>query len=346
MITSTKLGIGRVGWAAEATLASKRNGHNGPAAGLRPGPPRILLLAPLCHVGGYGQLLLALMTGAQVVLPEAGANLDLLDLAQEHEVTGVAGATDDFVGALLKSRSDVVRMTLRSLTINGRALAPDRRRDLAAAFPNLSLGAGYGLTETCGAVSIAADADIARRPGTCGRAGPTAQIRIVRENVQAGPHELGEIQIRGPMLATGYCAGPNALLPTLVDGWFGTKDLGWMDEDGFLYAVDRERDVIMTATGLVSCTMLEQIAATHPKVGDAVAFVRRDIAGQSTLAVGVVCGPEGDPAEIASFISCRVSGEPPVEVFRLETVARTRTGKIDRMSAASAAAERAARPES
>ena len=140
-------------------------------------------------------------------------------------------------------------------------------------FPNLrkTLATAYGLTETASVATAIGGEDYFAHPGSVGRPAPTVEVRIVDDDgVDAAPGERGEVWIKGPnVMARGYWRRPDANEASFSDGWFHTGDIGYLDEDGFLYLVDRAKDMIIRAGENVYCVEVENVLFDHPDVIDA-----------------------------------------------------------------------------
>lgn len=144
--------------------------------------------------------------------------------------------------------------TLRFADTGTSATPPDLLAAMRRAAPNAELRVFYGSTEA-GSVAHLADADIERKPGSCGVPAPLAEVRV---------DNTGEVLVRGPLLFDGYFDQPDPL----VDGWYATGDLADLDDEGYLSIVGRVRDVIRTGGESVSPAEVEAVLATHPAVQD------------------------------------------------------------------------------
>jgi acyl-CoA synthetase (AMP-forming)/AMP-acid ligase II len=138
------------------------------------------------------------------------------------------------------------------------------------------------------------DADVARKPGSCGVAVPTAEVRI---------DATGEVWVRGPLLFDGYWDDAEATAEAVVDGWYRTGDLAEMDDAGYLTIVGRARDVIRTGGETVSPLEVEQVLAMHPQVAD----------------VAVVGLPDTQWGEVVCAVVVPPAGAAPPELDELQT---------------------------
>lgn len=175
-------------------------------------------------------------------------------------------------------------------------------RDLPGRFYEL-----YGLTE--GFLTILDCTDAARKAGSVGVPPPFNHIRIVREDgSDAAPGETGEIVGRGPFLMDGYYKRPDLTAQALRDGWLYSGDMGYLDDEGFLYLVDRKKDMIDSGGVKVYPKDVEEIVARHPAVREAAVFgVPHEKWGETPLAA-VVLREAGsiDAASLRDWINARV----------------------------------------
>ncbi|KDR83762.1 hypothetical protein GALMADRAFT_236121 [Galerina marginata CBS 339.88] len=223
--------------------AALRRGEDIPAPPV--GPQKgILLSVPLFHVTGLTSLvMLATMAGLKIVMmrkwdPEEGARLI------KNENIAIAGGVPSMVSDLADSSG--AGQPLEGLMFGG-APAPDSLTTRAKlAFPTASLSQGYGLTETSSVAVGFAGEDYMARPASCGLPTPINDLAIMNGDVKAPPGTVGEVWIRGPNVMKGYWRDQEATDKVLTkDAWFKTGDLGFVDQEGFLYIRDRIKDIII-----------------------------------------------------------------------------------------------------
>lgn len=224
-----------------------------------------LCSAPLFHVAAIAAAIPALlMGGAVVILPRFDAAAVFSAIA-EHRVT-----VANFVPAMLRmllDQPEAIREQMKSLDtlIYGAAPAPSALIDeVLETFPYLKLCHAYGMTELCGCISILPwQYNTAERRGegrwrSAGHVIPGAEIRIVNASGNGVPHgEVGEICARGSVVMRGYWNQPEATSEALRDGWLHTGDAGFMDDQGFVYVVDRIKDMIISGGENIYCAEVE-----------------------------------------------------------------------------------------
>jgi acyl-CoA synthetase (AMP-forming)/AMP-acid ligase II len=221
---------------------------------------RLLAALPLFHVAGYGAALAHLAMGGTVVIPSGAGLEESWSLIGEHGVT-VAIFPAGTRRALRHPAARPVRMVF-GMAGTERAETLGSLAELGTDFRGV-----YGSTEAGNFVTVSTLAGELARPGTIGRPLPAFDVRIA-----APPGEAGELLLRGPSLMAGYANLPEATAETLRDGLLHTGDLVRRDHDGYLYFVDRAKDMIKTGGENVYSAEVERVLLTHPAVGDAAVF--------------------------------------------------------------------------
>ena len=165
----------------------------------------------------------------------------------------------------------------------------------------------YGLTE--GFVTVLDRDDVARKPGSVGVPPPLYEVRIAGADGEELPTgEVGEIVGRGPITMPGYHRRPDLTAEALVDGWLRSGDLGYVDDDGFLYLVDRKKDLVISGGVNVYPRDIEEVAVRHPDVVDVAVFgVPDERWGESPIAAIRLRPGSAVPAdELRDWINERV----------------------------------------
>ncbi len=163
--------------------------------------------------------------------------------------------------------------SLRGMTGGGAPMAKDLVEKIEQALPSGSPGVGYGLTETTGILTSNSALFYLDKPESCGPLVPTVDGKVVDEHgneVAAG--ESGVLWVRGPVIVKGYLNRPEATAEAIQDGWFNTGDIARIDEDGFVYIVDRAKDMVLRGGENVYCSEVEGAIYTHPAVAEVAVF--------------------------------------------------------------------------
>ena len=198
-------------------------------------------------------------------------------------------------------------------------------RDLPGRFYEL-----YGLTE--GFVTILDKNDYEAKPGSVGSPPPFFEMRIVDERGGEVPEgQVGEIAGRGPILMPGYYKRPDLTREAVVDGWLRSGDLGYVDRDGYLYLVDRKKDMIISGGVNVYPKDIEEVAAKHPAVREVAVFgVQSEKWGETPVAAVILSRPgAATPGEIKEWVNARVEAryQRVDEVTILDDFPRSAAGK-------------------
>ena len=237
----------------------------------------MLVMAPLFHAAGSNGVLANLWTlGKQVVLPAfdgAGA----LDLIEAEGVTGTIGVPT-MLSAIVEAQLERPRRTetVRWIAHGGSPIASALLRRVHEAIPSAELIEIYGATELSPLATIARHEEARfddERIRSCGPAAIGVTIDILAPDGRAQPSgEVGEVVVRGPNVMQGYWNKPEQTAAALRDGGYWTGDLGYMDDDGYVFLVDRSKDMIVSGGENVYSTEVEEVLYRHPAVLEAAVF--------------------------------------------------------------------------
>jgi long-chain acyl-CoA synthetase len=300
-------------------------GRAGETTGYVPGVNRSLTSLPLSHA--YGLLVLVVGLHAQ----EPGAAVLMrwftpdawLALAQEHRVH-ISAVVPSMLQLLLREPLEDYDLSSLRYVVSGAApLPPEVGEAFMRRVPSVRIREGYGLSESSAIVSGNPPARI--RPGSVGVPVDGVEVRIDAPD-DAG---VGEILVRSPTVMQGYWRAPDATAETIRDGWLHTGDLGRLDEHGYLYVVDRTKDLIIRGGFNVFPRDVEEALLEHPRVASAAVVGRRDeLHGEEVVAF--VTG-EVDADEVVAFAKQRIGGyKYPREIHVLDALPLTPIGKVDR----------------
>jgi long-chain acyl-CoA synthetase len=237
------------------------------------------------------------------------------------------------IGLLLSQPLEEYRLdTLRWMSSGGAPLAPELVEEFRRRVPHVGIRQGYGLTETAALVSTI---PVGReRDGSVGLPVPGSEVRITADDGAALPAgEVGEVCVRSPGVTQGYWDAPEATAEALRDGWLHTGDLGYLDDDGYLFIVDRKKDLIIRGGFNVYPRDVEDALVEHPEVELAGVIGRSDPRyGEEVVAfVSLRAGSELTGEALVAWARERVGGyRYPREVRVVEAVPLTPVGKIDR----------------
>ena len=318
-----------------ALLAAPAPAASSPGAAAAPPPQAATVLTfPLFHVGGLQSALAPLsVAGGKIVLIYKWDTQRVLDLIESERITIMAGVPTTMFEMLDEAKRQGRDLGSVASVASGATLVPPelvKRIDSAGAAP----GNGYGLTETSGAAVSNAGADYVRRPDSVGRpASPVMELKIVDEDDNEVPvGETGEICIKGPTVFKGYFNLPDATAAAIRDGWFHTGDVGRLDEDGYLYVVDRIKDVIIRGGENIYAAEIEAVLYEHPDVSEAaIVGLPDEKYGEIVGAfVRLHDGATVDADGLREWVRGRLAAfkVPAVVDIRNDSLPRTATGKV------------------
>ena len=272
----------------------------------------------------------AVLAGATQVLYQGPDVAGSLKVAERHGVTHYYSLPMRL--AQLANEPSPAPRTVRALLSGGSALAPHTAAELARRF-GVPVVQGYGLAEASPLTHFNRFDD--PRPGSCGRPVAGTECRVVdidtREVLTAG--EKGEVQIRGPQVMRGYLGQP-ATEELDEEGWFTTGDVGKIDTEGYLFLVDRIRDVFKCDNFLVSPTEIEAVLRQHPAVADcAVVDTPDEVSGATAYALVVLRDTNAQDRPTPAAIQLAVNANLPsfmrlAHVEPVTEIPRTRHGKV------------------
>ena len=232
---------------------------------------RLLLVAPLYHVGGFDiPGLSVLHAGGTLVVQRSFDAPQMLRAIEEEVVTGTTLVATMMSMILEVAEHEHCDVTSLRWIITGQ-FTPTLYRRAAELFSKASLREGYGMTESCGGVTYMDPNRAGDKPGSVGLPVPGVEIVVADEDGEPLPAgETGEILLRGPKICAGYVDDPDASAAALRNGWLHSGDAGRFDEDGFLYVQDRIKDMIRSGGENMSASEIEQVLISAETVADAV----------------------------------------------------------------------------
>jgi len=201
-------------------------------------------------------------------------------------------------------------------------------------MPQLRLFDAYGLTETHSPATVLLDAEFGRKPGSVGRPVPCAEARVVDdEGRDVEPGQPGELWVRGPMITSGYYGDPEATAAAITDGWLHTGDWVRIDDEGYVFILDRKKDMIMRGGFKVYSVELEYLLVSHPDIAEAAVFGVPDKLAYEAVAAYVVpsAGCRIEAPDVRQWVAARMADfAVPRYVRVVATITRNRTGKVDK----------------
>ena len=294
-----------------------------------------LVSVPFFHATGcFAVMIPSLMRGDKLVMQRKFDAGQALQLFEKERISHFGGVPT--IAWQILEHPDVDKYDLSSIegvAYGGAPAAPELVKRIKARWPGSTPSQGWGMTETSAtAVSNVAE-DYERKPSSTGVPSPTGEAKIVGDNGQELPRgEVGELWYKGPIVVRGYWNKPEATAETFIDGWIKTGDLAKMDEEGFIYIVDRAKDMLIRGGENIYCVEVENALYDHPAVMDAAVIGKPHMTlGEEPLAVVYLKpGMKATSEELRHHVAQKLAAfKVPVEViFWPTTLPRNANGKI------------------
>jgi long-chain acyl-CoA synthetase len=294
-----------------------------------------LLSVPLFHATGCHAILVTnLLAGGKLVMMDRWDAGRALELIERERITSFGGVPTmvmqvldhpDFEGRDTSS--------VRSIGYGGAPAPPELVRRVKAHFPGGSASNGYGLTETSSLSTMNIGADYEAKPDSVGPPVPVVTVKVVNPDGKEVPTgDVGELWIKGPNVVKGYWGMAEATAQTFSAGWLHTGDIARVDEDDYVYIVDRAKDMLIRGGENVYCVEIESVLHEHPAVADAAVIgIPHPVLGEEVGAViQVRPGAPVTAGEVQEHVAARLAAfKVPVRVWFVdEPLPRNPAGKI------------------
>jgi acyl-CoA synthetase (AMP-forming)/AMP-acid ligase II len=298
--------------------------------------PRVLLtVIPLFHVTACSATMMGVLaTGSTMVFMRKWDTVRAMELI-EREKVNLTGGVPTIAWQLLEhpDRGRYDLSSLEAIAYGGAPSAPELVRRIYEEFGALP-GNGWGMTETMATVTSHTAEDYLNRPDSAGPPVAAADLKIVAEDgvTELPVGTIGELWARGPMIVKGYWNKPEATAETFVDGWVRTGDLARLDAEGFVFIVDRAKDMVLRGGENIYSIEVENVLYAHPAVTDcALIGIPHRTLGEEPAAVVHLCpGCQASEAELQDWVRERLAAfKVPVAIrFCAEPLPRNANGKI------------------
>ena len=297
-----------------------------------------LIMAPLFHAAGSNGVLASIWTtGTQITVGAFEPKL-VLDLIAQYDVSLTLGVPT-MLAAIAEEQHTSPRKvdTIRAIAHGGSPIATEVVRRTWTAFPTAEMIEVYGATELSPLTTALRDEQLLLeddRARSCGQSIPGTDVRVLAEDgSEVARGDIGEVVVRGPNVMVGYWNKPEQTAAVLKDGAYWTGDLGYMDDEGYVFLVDRSKDMIVTGGENVYCTEVEEVLYKHAAVLEAAVYGIPDDKWGEAVHATVVPRPEHsnvDPQELIGFCREHIAGYkvPKGVAIQQEPLPKSGPGKV------------------
>jgi fatty-acyl-CoA synthase len=289
---------------------------------------------PLFHIAGIGSMLPGLALGRPTVIYPLGA-FDpgaLLDVLSSEGVTGIFLVPAQWQAVVAEQRARPRDLRLRFLSWGAAPASDTLLRSMSETFPGAQILAAFGQTEMSPVTCMLLGDDAIRKLGSVGKVIPTVSARVVDENmndVEIG--QVGEIVYRAPTLMAGYWNNPEATAEAFAGGWFHSGDLVRQDAEGYVWVVDRKKDMIISGGENIYCAEVENVLAAHPSIAEVAVIGRADERwGEVPVAViALAADTDLGIGDLENFLSERLARyKHPKALEIVDALPRNPAGKV------------------
>jgi len=294
-----------------------------------------LAAAPLFHIAGIGTIVPMMLLGSTMVIHPSGlfSATDILDVLERERVTVLFLVPTQWQAICADPSVTSRDLALRVISWGAAPASDTLLRRMAEVFPDATNIAVFGQTEMSPVTCVLDGEDALRKLGSVGKPISTLAVRVVDAEMRDVPGgEVGEIIYRGPTTMQGYWRNPEATAAAFDGGWFHSGDLVRRDEEGFVYVVDRKKDMIISGGENIYCAEVENALAAHPGIAEVAVIGRpHERWGETPVAVLVPVDAETAPTvqELAQWLGGRLAGyKKPTEVIVLPELPHNASGKV------------------
>ncbi|MGX9789091.1 fatty-acid--CoA ligase FadD5 [Mycobacterium sp. MMS18-G62] len=288
---------------------------------------------PLFHIAGIGNMISGLMLGLPTVLYPLGA-FDpgaLLDVLEAEKVTSIFLVPAQWQAVCTAQKANPRQLRLRVLSWGAAPASDTLLRDMFETFPGTQIFAAFGQTEMSPVTCMLLAQDAIRKLGSVGKVIPTVAARVVDENMNDVPvGQVGEIVYRAPTLMAGYWNNPKATAEAFAGGWFHSGDLVRQDEEGYVWVVDRKKDMIISGGENIYCAEVENVLAGHPAIVEVAVIGRPDEKwGEVPVAIAAVTESNLSLDDLDGFLTERLARyKHPKALEIVDALPRNPAGKV------------------
>ncbi len=300
-------------------------------------PPATLLGVPLFHATGSHAVFLNSYRSQRrmVCMYKWDATLAAEHIEDERisSFIGPAAMTGDLVEVARNTNRDL--SSLASVGGGGAPRAPEQVKNIASTFSKAMPGTGWGMTETNAIGTGIGGEDYLNHPGSSGRCSAVLDIAIFDEDdTQLPAGQRGELRVRGASIIRGYWNRPEANAISFIDGWLCTGDVAYIDEEGYLYIVDRIKDLVIRGGENIGCAEVEAALLEHDDVREAAVYAVPDDRLGEEVGATIYSSKDISVEELKTFLAQHIARFKIPRFFRFEPapLPRIASGKINKRS--------------
>ncbi|MEH6822200.1 MAG: AMP-binding protein, partial [Dietzia psychralcaliphila] len=293
--------------------------------------------SPMFHIAALGSLAPSLLLGIPTVVHPVGA-FDpgvLLDVLEAEGVTNLFLVPVQWQAMCAEQARAPRKLALRVISWGAAPASDTVLRAMSDTFPEALNVAVFGQTEMSPITCVLDGVDALRKLGSVGRVIPTIAARVVDDEMNdVAQGEIGEIVYRGPTLMQGYWENPDATADAFHGGWFHSGDLVRQDEEGFVFVVDRKKDMIISGGENIYCAEVENVLFSHPRILEAAVIGRPDDRwGEVPVAVVALHDSPGTPDltldELLVWLGDHLARfKHPKDLVVVDALPRNASGKV------------------
>ncbi len=295
---------------------------------------------PFFHIAGVGSIVSGLLLGRPTVIYPLGAfdPNELLDVLEAEKVTGIFLVPAQWQAVCAAQQAKPRDLKLRFLSWGAAPASDTLLRQMSETFPGAQILAAFGQTEMSPVTCMLLGDDALRKLGSVGKVIPTVEARIVDEDMNDVPiGQVGEIVYRASTLMAGYWNNPKATADAFAGGWFHSGDLVRQDEEGYIWVVDRKKDMIISGGENIYCAEVENALAAHPDIVEVAVIGRaHEKWGEVPVAVAVLRTSPGSSvgsqlalADLEQFLADRLARYKHPKVLQIvDALPRNPAGKV------------------
>jgi fatty-acyl-CoA synthase len=288
---------------------------------------------PFFHIAGIGNMLIGMLLGIPTVIHPLGAfdPGQLLDVLAEEKVTGIFLVPAQWQAVCAAQQANPRDVRLRVMSWGAAPASDTLLGQMSETFPGTQILAAFGQTEMSPVTCMLLGEDAIRKRGSVGKVIPTVAARVVDENMNDVPvGEVGEIVYRAPTLMSGYWNNPEATAEAFEGGWFHSGDLVRMDGEGYVWVVDRKKDMIISGGENIYCAEVENVLAGHPGIVEVAVIGRPDEKwGEVPIAVAAVAQSDLRIEDLDEFLTERLARyKHPKGLEIVDALPRNPAGKV------------------